>query len=65
MFKYSKYRHAYLPDLEKAMWRFHNVIHERLVKFETFSMVGLSDVWPLYTHTFKVMRMHEICKISI
>ena len=29
---------------------FFNIIHERLIKFETFC-IALSDVWPLYTHT--------------
>ena len=53
--------------------KFFNVIHERLIKLETFCVVVLSDVWPLYTHTFKsnefasnwVKFILKTCKVSI
>ena len=42
------------PDLKMQFDDFFNVIHECLIKFETFfCMVVLSDLWPLYTHTFQ------------
>ena len=46
-----------LPDLKMWFDVFFNVIHERLIKFETFCMVVLSDVWLLYTHTFLLINL--------
>ena len=42
---------------QKYSLTFFNIIHERLITFETFCMVVLSDVWPLTIYIMSCVKL--------
>ena len=58
VFTYSKYRNDNLPDLKMLFDIFFNVIHERLIKYETFAWLSCQRCGHYMRILLKVMSLH-------